>query len=225
MTTLYCGMTGTNGPEMFDCMDAALNNGAEGISIFTISSLRSPEVRARFKEYADSARASRKLAKSETETPVTKEVNPDPFQNSAIMNAVNLTMQSQLSLAKAMTLPELKKADQAMVERLVQNAMRGKTAEDYVDLLVNAPRRDESLQPVAKAIADQFMKDNETTPLNLGDYQLADEYGATKCYKVTEQNSNVVFDVTFYFYGGILSGWSVKPEEASYKKYISGLAS
>ena len=225
MTTLYCGMTGTNGPEMFDCMDAALNNGAEGISIFTISSLRSPEVRARFKEYADSARASRKLAKSETETPVTKEVNPDPFQNSAIMNAVNLTMQSQLSLAKAMTLPELKKADQAMVERLVQNAMRGKTAGDYVDLLVNAPRRDESLQPVAKAIAGQFMKDNEATPLNLGEYQLADEYGATKCYKVTEQNSNVVFDVTFYFYGGILSGWSVKPEEASYKKYISGLAS
>ncbi len=225
MTTLYCGMTATNGPEMFECMDAALNNGAEGISIFTINSLRSPEVRARFREYADSARASRKLVKSGTEIPVTKSVNPDPFQNKAIMNAVNLTMQSQLSLVKAMSLPELKKADQATVERLVQNAMRGKTAEDYVDRLVNTPRRDDSLQPIAEAIAGQFMKDNETTPLNLGEYQLTDEYGATKCYKVIEQNSNVVFDATFYFYGGILSGWSVKPEEASFKKYRSGLAS
>jgi hypothetical protein len=28
------------------------------------------------------------------------------------------------------------------------------------------------------------------------------EYGATRCYQVTEQNSNVLFDVTFYFYGG-----------------------
>ena len=30
MTTLYCGMTATDGPMMFECMDAALNNGAPG---------------------------------------------------------------------------------------------------------------------------------------------------------------------------------------------------
>ena len=36
MTTLYCGMTGSNGPIMFKCMDEALNNGAEGIAIFTV---------------------------------------------------------------------------------------------------------------------------------------------------------------------------------------------
>ena len=29
-TVLYCGMTATNGPEMFECMDAALNSGAQG---------------------------------------------------------------------------------------------------------------------------------------------------------------------------------------------------
>ena len=42
---------------------------------------------------------------------------------------------------------------------------------------------------------------------------------------VTEQNSKVVFDVTFYFYGGILSGWSIEPDKDSYGKYKSGLGS
>lgn len=59
MTTLYCGMTASDSPEMFACMDAALNNGAEGIAIFTMNNLRSPEIRAQFKVYADKARALR----------------------------------------------------------------------------------------------------------------------------------------------------------------------
>jgi uncharacterized lipoprotein YddW (UPF0748 family) len=58
-TALYCGMMADDSPEIFDCMDAALNNGAEGIAIFTVASLRSPQIRARFKEYADSVRNSR----------------------------------------------------------------------------------------------------------------------------------------------------------------------
>ncbi|KAA6311278.1 hypothetical protein EZS27_037562, partial [termite gut metagenome] len=48
------------------------------------------------------------------------------------------------------------------------------------------------------------------------------EYGTTKCYQVTDQNSQVTFDVTFYFYGGIISGWNVEPEKASYDKYRKG---
>jgi uncharacterized lipoprotein YddW (UPF0748 family) len=59
MTTLYCGMMATNGSAMFECMDAALNNGAQGVAIFTIGSLRSPEIRTRFKAYADSVRSLR----------------------------------------------------------------------------------------------------------------------------------------------------------------------
>ncbi|HSH20214.1 MAG TPA: family 10 glycosylhydrolase, partial [Draconibacterium sp.] len=47
MTTLYCGMTGSNSEVMFKSMDEALNNGAKGIAIFTINSLRSPEIRAK----------------------------------------------------------------------------------------------------------------------------------------------------------------------------------
>ena len=88
---------------------------------------------------------------------------------------------------------------------------------------MNAPRRNQELQPVAKALSDQFVKDNNQANLNLNGYKLINEYGATKYYQVTEQNSKVVFDVTFYFYGGIISGWSVDPEEVSYKKYKDAL--
>jgi hypothetical protein len=74
-------------------------------------------------------------------------------------------------------------------------------------------------------LADQFSSDFDKIDLNPGSYELKKEYGATKCYQVTEQNSKVVFDVTFYFYGGILSGWSVEPEKVSYTKYKKGLGS
>jgi uncharacterized lipoprotein YddW (UPF0748 family) len=58
-TTLYCGMMASNGPEMFRSMDAALEHGAQGIAIFTIGSLKDPQVRASFKAYADSVRRRR----------------------------------------------------------------------------------------------------------------------------------------------------------------------
>jgi hypothetical protein len=174
MTTLYCGMSGSNSPLMFECMDSALNNGAEGISIFTVSSLRSPEIREKFKAYADSARASRAASKASLEVSVPKVVNANPFENAGIMNAANMHMLAYLSKAKASFLPELKNVDQAN--------------------------------------------------FNLSGYRLISEYGATKYYQVSEQNSKVVFDVTFYFYGGIISGWSVEPEKVSYKKYKDGLA-
>ena len=58
-TVLYCGMTATDGPEMFECMDAALNSGAQGIAVFTVAGLRSSEVKNRFKTYTDSVRAVR----------------------------------------------------------------------------------------------------------------------------------------------------------------------
>lgn len=218
MTTLYCGMTASNGPEMFDCMDEALNNGAEGISIFTVGSLRSPELRAKFKSYADSARTSRSASKGTPETPVSMSVNTNPFEKTGIMNAANLNMLAYLSLAKACALPELKKTDMATIQLVSRNAMQAKTAEDYINRLNNAPRRNKELQPVAKAIADQFMKDNHRA-LNLGEYKLVNEYGATRVYQVTELDSKVVFDVTFYFYGGIISGWSVSPEDVSYNRY------
>ena len=87
-------------------------------------SLRSPEIRAKFKAYADSARASRSAARSNPVVSPQKAVNTDPFQNQGIMNAVNLHILANLSLAKAAELPELKNSDQSTVERLARSAMR-----------------------------------------------------------------------------------------------------
>jgi uncharacterized lipoprotein YddW (UPF0748 family) len=212
MTTLYCGMTGSNGPIMFDSMDEALNNGAEGIAIFTVNSLRSPEIRAQFKAYADSARASRTAIKGSPASAVTRAVNANPFENEGIMKAVNLHITAHLSLDKALKLPALKKTDKAVIERIALSSLQGNTAEDYINRLNNSSRRDQTLAPVSKALAEQFTKDYDKADLNLSEYKLTDEYGATRVYEVTEQNSKAVFKVTFYFYGGIISGWSVAPE-------------
>lgn len=223
MTTLYCGMTGSNSPLMFECMDSAFNNGAQGISIFTIRSLRSPDVREKFKAYADSTRASRAASKVTLEVSVPKVVNANPFENPGIMNAANMHMLAYLSKAKASFLPELKNTDQATIDLVFKSALRGNTSEDYIYRLLNAPRSNQALQAVAKALSDQFIKDKNQANVNLNGYKLIDEYGATKYYQVSEQNSKVVFDVTFYFYGGIISGWSVEPEKVSYKKYKDGI--
>ncbi|WP_370460024.1 family 10 glycosylhydrolase [Bacteroides sp. 519] len=148
MTTLYCGMMGVDGPEMFESMDAAFNNGAEGIAIFTIRSLRSPEIRSQFKAYADSVHAVRAAKGPNPAANKQIKVNANPFENTGIMKLVHEKMQKNINSDSAVT-------------------------------------------------------------LNLGEYTLVDEYGATKCYEVTEQNSGKVFDVKFYFYGSIISGWSV----------------
>jgi hypothetical protein len=85
-------------------------------------------------------------------------------------------------------------------------------------------RQNEDLKQVGKAIADQFSRDNNQDLLNLSDYEMINEYDVTKNYRVTEKNSNVTFDVTFYFYGGIISGWNIKPENESFENYIHRLA-
>jgi hypothetical protein len=141
------------------------------------------------------------------------------------MNGVNMHMVAYLSMVHASRLPELTQSDQEVIEGLFQNALRGNTAEAYVGNLENAPRRNPELQAAAKALRDQFTEDNNMADLNLSEFELVDAYGATKCYQVTEENSQVVFDVTFYFYGGIISGWSVKPEQGSYNAYKSGSGS
>ncbi|MDR2037872.1 MAG: hypothetical protein LBQ60_08115 [Bacteroidales bacterium] len=213
-TTLYCGLMAPNSPEVFECMDAALNNGAEGIAIFTVGSLRSPEIRARFKAYTDSVRTER--AKNEVNPAATgrTEVDTNPFDNVNIMKAVDMRIAAYISLAKASVLPELKNTGWETIVQLSQNALQANTVEDYLNRLKNAPRRNRELQPVADALVKEYSGN-----IRLGDYRLADEYGATKRYEVTESDSNITFDVTFYFYGGILSGWSVEPQDASYEIY------
>lgn len=146
-TTLYCGMMANDGPDMFAGMDEALNNGAEGIAIFTIGSLRSPETRARFKAYTDSVRAQRASSDMNPAATGRTTVNTNPFENEGIM-------------------------------RLVHQKM------------------------------SDYTKDGN---LELSEYKLVNEYGATKQYQVTDFHTQTDFTVTFYFYGGIISGWAVVP--------------
>lgn len=162
MTTLYCGMTASNDSTMFLCMDEALNNGAEGVAIFTVSGLRSPEIRAQFKAYTDSVKALRSQSKVNPAATGRTTVNINPFENTGIMKAIDNRMKAYISKANAL-------------------------AKDPV--------------------------------LDLGEYKLTDQYGATKCYQVTDQNTGLTFDVNFYFYGDVISGWSAIPEKASYEKF------
>jgi hypothetical protein len=201
-------------------MDEALKSGAKGVSIFTVGSLRSSEIRQQFKAYADSARASRDALKGKPEMAIARVANANPFENKGIMSAARMRMLAWISLANAMELPELKRTDQTLIDRVSGNALQANTADDYINRLTNSSRRNQELQPVARTIAEQFIRDTATVNPEPGSYNLIEEYGATKCYQVTEQNSKVVFDVTFYLYGGIISGWSIEPEKETYQKYL-----
>ena len=99
--------------------------------------------------------------------------------------------------------------------------MQVNTSKDYSARL-NAPlRRSQELQPVLKAVSDQFMKDKDQMVINPGEYSLVKEFGTTRYYQVKELNSGVLFNADFYFYGGIISGWSVEPEKDSFEKYAN----
>lgn len=218
-TTLYCGMTGTNGPAMFESMDAALNNGAEGIAIFTINSLRSPEVRNRFKVYADSVRALRVTAKVKPVITGRTQPNADPFENKGIMNAIDMRMKAYLSLAKASKRDELRNSDWEEVEKIALYAMQVNRASDYIRNLNQQTRRNEQIESELMSVVNQFNDDLDQLRIIQGEYRLKEEYGVTRRYEVTDTESMTLFHVTFYFYGGILSGWDVVPEKESYEEY------
>lgn len=154
-TVLYCGMTATDGPEMFECMDAALNSGAQGIAVFTVAGLRSFEVKKRFKAYTDSVRAVRAANGGIIEAVHPHVADTNPFTHKGIM-------------------------------ALVEKRMR-------------------------RIVAEASGKE-ELPPLALGEYKQTESYDATRCYRVSDENSRTVFKVTFYFYGDVLSGWDVVAE-------------
>lgn len=114
----------------------------------------------------------------------------------------------------------MRKTSWETLEQLTTNALlSAHTSDEYVGLVKNAPKGDATLQPVADAVADHFSKNNHINKLNLLEYKLVDEYGATKCYEVTDVNNQITFKVNFYFYGGVISGWSIEPEKTSYENY------
>lgn len=223
MTTLYCGMTASNDSSMFICMDEALNNGAEGIAIFTVQGLRSPEVRAQFKAYTDSVKAFRAAAKEKPAAMKRTTVNANPFENQGIMKAIDMRMKAYISLAKASRRAELKKVPWETIEKATAYALQANTSDEYIQSLSLLSKRNPDMQAVTQAVSEQFVKDDPAIIMNISDYKLADEYGATKHYEAIDLNTHVVYDVTFYFYGGVISGWSAIPQKESYEKYRKSL--
>ena len=217
-TTVFAGLTAFNGSEMFESMDAALNNGAEGICIFTIGSLRDPEVRAKFKTYTDSVRTARAKSKVNPSSTGITAVDTNPFNKTVIMGFIHHRIAAYTSVAKAASLPELRNIDRATIESLTKNPLQANTAEDFISRLKAAaspPRGNPELQPIVDAMINHFSPD-----INLGQYRLDREFGTTKYYQVVEQNSGIVFHVDFYLYGDLVSGWNVEPQAESYEAYI-----
>jgi hypothetical protein len=84
---------GDNPEDIFEKMDNAFKVGAQAVSLYTIAGLNTPELRARFKEYADSLRAVR--AANGGKVPYTKvdKVDMNPFNHAGIMANVERSMQ------------------------------------------------------------------------------------------------------------------------------------
>lgn len=151
-TTLYCGLMAKNNEEIFTDMDEALNNGAQGISIFTIHSLKDPQIKEKFRAYTAAAKA-RKAQNNGTLTRLAHvKIENNPFKKEGIMKLIN---------------------------QKIQDLVR-------------------SENPAA-------------SPIALSKYKKIDAYDVTQKYLVTDKVSKKNFYVTFFFYGGILSGWNVDP--------------
>ena len=157
-TTLYAGIMVNDSPEMFKAMDAALENGAQGIAIFTMHDVKSSAIKKQFTAYTTRAKALRSKNAGLYPAKAATAVNTDPFKNKGIM---------------------------ALIEQRMQKDIQTKT------------------------------KSTALAALSLTTYKLVDEYDVTKRYQVKDNNSGAVFKVTFYFYGGILSGWNIDQEVGS----------
>ncbi len=101
-TVLYCGLgaeLGSGLPALIESMDAAFRGGAQGISLYTVAGLETPEDRAGFKAYADSLRKVR--AQNGGVMPVLEHVgyapasgtSLDPFAHTRLMAVVERNMQ------------------------------------------------------------------------------------------------------------------------------------
>ena len=225
MTTVMAGLTGINGPEIFDDMDAALNNGAQGIALFQITSLRDPAIRAQFRAYTDSVRTARAKSKINPNATGITQVDTNPFNKTLIMSYVTDRIANYTSLARAAATPELKNVDWTVIQNLVKTPLQAFTSEAYLSRLrsaANTPQRrggsPAPADPKLQSVVDAIIK-NHSSEINLSDYRLVREYRTTKYYQVTELNSGIVYNVDFYLYGDLVSGWEVTPAD-SFEKFI-----
>lgn len=103
-------------------------------------------------------------------------------------------------------------ADSVRSERMA----RGANPATKVQQPVNTnPFENEGVMKLIHQRMQKSLNARNIADLRLGEYKLVEEYGATRHYEVIEQETNKTFDVTFYFYGGILSGWNVELKETN----------
>ena len=213
MTTVMAGITGFNGPEMFASMDAALNNGAQGIAIFTIGSLRTPEVRAQFRAYTDSVRETRAKHRGVNPALVTDvTVDTDGFNKPVIMGFVENRMAHYIGIGKAVAANNL---DWATVDALTKNPIQAFTTDDFLNRMRAIANRTPEWQPLVNSI-----EKNLPRAIKTGAPRLERAWRTTRYYHVTEENSGVIFKVDFYLYGDLVSGWDVAPEPESFNAFI-----
>ena len=95
-TTLFCGLdTELGGPAeaIIEKMDNAFRAGAQGISLYTSEGMTSPELRKRFKAYADSMRTVRAMHGGRVPFTEVPEASLDPFAHARLMENVENAIQ------------------------------------------------------------------------------------------------------------------------------------
>lgn len=94
-TVLGCGMSAADGPLMFERMDAAFNNGAQAISMFTVATMKDPEIRKQFRVYADSVKAVKKANGGKIIAQVPERASNDLFKDhETVIEKINQKMAS-----------------------------------------------------------------------------------------------------------------------------------
>ncbi|MNX82325.1 hypothetical protein D3C86_1140500 [compost metagenome] len=81
---------------MFVDMDEALNNGAQGISIFTIHSLQDPKIKERFRAYTTAAKSKKEKNNGTLPRISTNKVENDPFKKAGIMKLITQKIQDMV---------------------------------------------------------------------------------------------------------------------------------
>ena len=100
-TRLYCGLgaelgqSETDGdlPRLIADMDAAFAGGAQGISLYTVAGLNTPEKRQAFKAYADSMRTVRKANGGVIPPAADRTLSLVPFDHPGLMQVIQRNMQ------------------------------------------------------------------------------------------------------------------------------------
>lgn len=116
-TTLYCGIMASETPEFFQAMDEALNNGAQGIAIFTVEGLRSPEYKQRFKAYTDSMRTVRANNGGVLKSKATvTAASTDPFAHKSVLKRIEDKIQQCVAKETGKENPGLKLTEYKKVD-------------------------------------------------------------------------------------------------------------